>query len=106
MSISGIGGSSAASGIYPTSSNAGSSSAVSLIGAASPADEFLKYARMSPAERIRAAILEELGISEEELEAMPVAKREAMEKQIAEKIKEKIEQASEPQTGMLVDKMA
>jgi hypothetical protein len=99
MSISGIGGAGAASSYFPTS---GSNSA-SSIGASSPADEFLEYARQSPAERIRAAILDELGITEEDLENMPAAQREAMEKQIAEKLKEKIEQASEKKTGMIVD---
>jgi hypothetical protein len=99
MSISGIGGSGAAGAMYPTSSNSNAAS----VASPSPADEFLKYAKMSPAERIRAAILEELGISEEELESMGAAEREAMEKQIAEKIKEKIEQASEQKTGQIVD---
>lgn len=100
MSISGIGGAGGIGGIYPTS---GSVSGSSLATPPTPADEFLEYAKMSPAERIRAAILEELGITEEELEAMPAEAREAMEKQIAEKIKDKLEQAAEKKTGMLVD---
>lgn len=100
MSISGIGGAGGVGSYYPTS---GSTSASSPVGSSSPEDEFLKYAKMSPAERIRAAILEELGITEEELEAMPAEAREAMEKQIAEKLKQKIEEATEKKTGMIVD---
>lgn len=99
MSISGIGGSGGASSIYATNSNSSSSS----VSPSSPADEFLKYARMSPAERIRAAILEEMGITEEELEGMDASQREAIEKQIAERIKDKIKDAAEEKTGMIVD---
>lgn len=98
MSISGIGGGISLPNIF---SGSAASSAEKLNK--TPADEFLEYAKKSPAERIRAAILEELGITEEELEAMPAEAREAMEKTIAEKIKEKIEQAAEKKTGMLVD---
>jgi hypothetical protein len=100
MSISGIGGGGAANGLYSTT---GSTSASSLAKPSSPADEFLAYAKMTPAERIRAAILEELGITEEELEALPPEEQEAMEKAIAEKIKEKVEEANEKKTGMIVD---
>ncbi len=100
MSISGISGMGAASGLYP---NTPSSSGRPPVEAPSPADAFLKHARMSPAERIRAAILEELGITEEELEVTPPAKREALEKTIAEKIRDKLEAASEKKNGMIVD---
>lgn len=98
MSLSGIGGGFSLPNVF--SGNA-SSAAEKLNKSA--ADEFLEYAKQSPAERIRAAILQELGITEEELEAMPAEARDAMEKTIAEKLKEKVEQAAEKKTGMIVD---
>jgi TPP-dependent pyruvate/acetoin dehydrogenase alpha subunit len=102
MSISGIGASNPMSGLPAT----GGSAAGSQIGARTPADDFLEYARMTPAERIRAAILDEMGITEEELEAMDPEERKAMEKVIAERTKEKVEQATEKRTGMLIDVQA
>src|SRR5687767_5892784 len=65
MSISGIGGALALPNMF-SGSAAGSAERLQK----SPEEEFLEYARQSPAERIRAAILEEMGISEDELEAM------------------------------------
>ena len=102
MSISGIGASNPSSAL-PFAVSSGSALP---IGPQTPAEEFLKYAQMSPAERIRAAILEELGITEEELEAMDPEARKAMEKVIAERIKDKVEQATEKRTGMLIDVQA
>jgi hypothetical protein len=102
MSISGLGAFNPLSGLPAAS---GSAAGVQL-GPKSPADEFLEYARMSPAERIRAGILDELGLTEEELEAMSPEERKAMEKVIAERTKEKVEQASEKRTGMIVDVQA
>ncbi|BCJ89270.1 hypothetical protein IZ6_00050 [Terrihabitans soli] len=98
MSISGIGGGFQLPNIF--SGNA-SGSAEKLNK--SPVDEFLEIARQSPAERIRAAILDEMGISEEELEAMPDEAREAAEKQIAERIKDKLLEKAQEKTGTLID---
>jgi TPP-dependent pyruvate/acetoin dehydrogenase alpha subunit len=101
MSISNIGGGAALPNIF-SGNAAGSAEKLKK----SPVDEFLEIARQSPAERIRAAILEEMGITEDELENMGAAEREAMEKAIAERIKEKVLDTAEQKTGMLVDKTA
>lgn len=55
-------------------------------GSTSSLDEFRKYMEMSPAEKIRYGVLNELGITEEQLAALPPEQREAMEKKIAEMI--------------------
>jgi hypothetical protein len=102
MSISGVGAFNPLNGLPA----AGGSAVANQIGARTPADDFLEYARMTPAERIRAAVLDELGITEEELENMSPEARKAMEKQIAERTKEKVEQATEKRTGMLIDVQA
>ncbi|GGE51936.1 hypothetical protein GCM10007276_31270 [Agaricicola taiwanensis] len=43
-------------------------------------EEFLDYARMTPAERMRDAILKELGLTEEDLEGMEPEARKAMKR--------------------------
>jgi hypothetical protein len=52
--------------------------------------EFTNLANMTPAERIRAQILERLGLTEDDLKGMPKEEREAFEKQIADEIKEQL----------------
>lgn len=52
----------------------------------SAADEFRKYMEMTPAEKVRYGVLSELGITEEQLAALPPEQREAMEKKIADMI--------------------
>lgn len=101
MSLSGIGPSINPLGLFGSPGGAGMTKLDKT-----PAEEFLEEARKSPAERIRAAVLEEMGVTEEELEAMSAEQREAFEKQIADRIKDKVEQASEKKTGMIVDVQA
>lgn len=52
--------------------------------------ELQDYVNKSPAEHIRDAVLKELGLTEEDLDAMPPEKREAMEKLISERVREKL----------------
>ena len=54
------------------------------------AEELAEYLRKTPAQHMRDAILEELGLTEEDLDAMPPEKRKAVEETIAAKIKEKL----------------
>lgn len=67
-------------------------------------EQFLEYAQMSPAERMRAALLEELGLSEDDLKSMDTQARKDIEEKIRAAIKEKLEQMTTAQTGMIVDK--
>ncbi|SDA44634.1 hypothetical protein [Sinorhizobium sp. NFACC03] len=52
----------------------------------SVSDEFLKRAKMSLAEQIRAQILESLGLSEEDLKAMDPDQRKAVEDEVRQAI--------------------
>ena len=54
------------------------------------AEELAEYLRKTPAQHMRDAILKELGLTEEDLDAMPPEKRKAVEETIAAKIKEKL----------------
>ncbi|KQV32554.1 hypothetical protein ASC97_03010 [Rhizobium sp. Root1203] len=52
--------------------------------------EFTDLANMTPAERIRAQILERLGLTEDDLKGMAKEERQAIEKQIADEIKKQL----------------
>lgn len=54
------------------------------------AAEWSKWANMTPGEKIRAQYLEAKGLTEEDLAAMPADEREAIEKEIAELIKQQL----------------
>lgn len=56
-------------------------------GSSGAADEFRKFMAMTPAEKLRYSVLSDMGISEEDLAAMPPEKREQIEKKIEELIK-------------------
>ena len=66
-------------------------------------EAFLDFAAKSPAEHLRDAILRELGVTEEKLQAMEPEQRAAMEDMIAERLKQKVEQEAEQRAGLLVD---
>lgn len=55
-------------------------------------ERFLEEARKSPMERLREQIMKELGISEEDLAALPPDEKRAMEDKIREMIEEKLKQ--------------
>jgi hypothetical protein len=63
------------------------------IEAPSATDIFLEEARKDPIERMREQIMEELGLSEADLAAMPPEERRAAEDKIREMIEEKLRQA-------------
>lgn len=52
--------------------------------------EFHDYADMTPAEKIRKSILDQMGLSEDSLKAMDPDARAAVEKQIADAIKQQL----------------
>ncbi|WP_431321771.1 hypothetical protein [Rhizobium sp. YTU87027] len=52
--------------------------------------EFTDLADQPPAERMRSQILERLGLTEDDLKAMPPEEREAIEKQIADELKRQL----------------
>jgi hypothetical protein len=67
--------------------------------------DFLNYAKESPAERLRASILKSMGLTEQQLDQMPPAQRQAVEKKIEEIIKQKLQQSGS-QPGQLVNASA
>ena len=92
---SGAGGASTVPDASASARNSGASSAVS---------DFLNYAKETPAQRMRDAILKSMGLSEDDLKAMSPEKRKAVEDAIAQKIKDAAEQAAQKgKTGLVAD---
>ncbi len=58
--------------------------------ASRPMTSLKEYMQKSPAERMREQVLKSLGLTEEELDAMPPEKREQVEKGIGERMREMI----------------
>lgn len=61
-------------------------------------DEFLEYMNKSSAERLRDQILQSMGLTEEDLEALPPEERRAVEDTIAQKMREHIERTARGET--------
>ena len=83
------------------SPSAGTDSAPSVSNAQSPADWLMNYARMTPAQQMRARILAQMKLSEADLKAMSPADRQKVE----DKIKQQIDMAlgaSDPKKPGLV----
>lgn len=95
---------SSSSGVSGSSSSS-TSTLKATQGLSSPpsvVEQFLAYARMSPIERMRASILNGMGLSEDDLNAMSPADREKVEAKIKQLIEEKIKEAQK-EKGQLVD---
>lgn len=62
-------------------------------------DDFLDYAKMTPAQKMRASMLSKLGVTEEQLRGMDPKERQKIEDQIKEMIKAQIEGPDDNRTG-------
>ncbi|KQV78940.1 hypothetical protein ASD15_19890 [Massilia sp. Root351] len=69
------------------------------------AAELEAYMKQTPAERMREALLKKLGISEEELAAMPPEQRKAVEDKLGELVVEEM-QKTEQKKGTRIDTSA
>jgi hypothetical protein len=81
------------------------SAAASL--AAKPAEtaaqKFLEYANMTPAERLQAEMLNQLGLTEDQFKAMDPADQQKVMDKIRELIKQQAQNGGNPRTGLLTD---
>lgn len=72
------------------------------LGGKTAVEKFQEYMDKSPAEKMRDAILAEMGLTQEELDAMPPEQREAVENEIAERFQQRMEmQAKEAEEERL-----
>jgi hypothetical protein len=70
------------------------------------AQKFLDYAKMTPAERLHAQMLAELGLTEDQFKAMSPADQQKIEDKIRDMIKKRLDSNSNKPTGMIIDKSA
>jgi len=88
----------------PTAASAGGWSIGAPAGKPSAAEQvFRDYAKMTPAEKMRAEILDSMGLTEDQLRAMDPKERAKVEEKIKDLIKQKVEQSTEKKTGQIVD---
>ncbi|MFK8332752.1 hypothetical protein M2D63_022350 [Pseudomonas sp. BJa5] len=66
----------------------------SSVASSGAAEEFREYMALSPAEKIKAKLLAELGMSVEEFENLPPEEQEKIEEKIAEQMKQQTEMES------------
>jgi hypothetical protein len=105
MSIGGVGGVGGAQSPYAARPSGGPSGAGpgGLPSANDAVSEFLSWAKMTPAQRMRANILASMGLKESDIAAMSAKDRADVEKKIADKIKQLVQQDTEKKTGAAVD---
>jgi hypothetical protein len=65
--------------------------------------QFLQFAKMTPAQRMFAQMLNKLGISQDEFNAMSPAEQQKVEQKIQQMIKQQVQNNSEKQTGLITD---
>jgi len=74
------------------------------VEAKSAEQKFLEYAKMTPAERMHAAMLAQMDLTEDQFKAMDPAAREEIEDKIREMIRQQAENSNDTRTGMITDK--
>jgi hypothetical protein len=67
------------------------------------AQKFLDYANMTPAERLQAEMLNQLGITEDQFKAMSPAEQQKVMDKIRELVKQQVQNSSDKRTGMITD---
>lgn len=105
MSIGSIGGAGFAVNPY-ASKQTGSTSGLGATGAAPANDavsEFMDWANKTPAQQMRDQVLRSMGIKESDLANMDPKTRAAVEKKIAEQIRQMVQHSVEKKTGVAVD---
>ena len=71
--------------------------------AKSPAQEFLEYANMTPAQRLHAEMLFELGLTEDQYKAMSPADQQKVEAKIRDLVKKQADASNDKRTGLITD---
>jgi hypothetical protein len=88
-----------------STSAGGTAASGNLSGAAQDkgvVQQFLNYAKMSPMERLRANILKSMGLTEDQLKALPPDQQKAVEQKIQQIIQQDMQKKAN-QPGQLVD---
>jgi hypothetical protein len=91
-----------------TSSSSSATQSSSSLGAQSSQDnsivqQFMQFANMSPAQRMFAQMLNKLGISQDQFNAMSPADQQKVEQQIQQMIKQQAQDNGDKQSGLITD---
>jgi hypothetical protein len=90
----------------PTSispSTSGSAAAGLTAKPETAAQKFLEYANMTPAQRLQAEMLGQLGITEDQFKAMSPTEQQKVMDKVREMIKQQMQNSSGKRTGMITD---
>jgi len=90
----------------PTASPTKSTLTAKSVETKSAEQKFLEWAKMTPAERMHAQMLSQLGISEDQFKAMDPAAQQKIEEKIRDMIKKQAENGTDKRTGLITDKSA
>ena len=93
-------------GAAAPSSTASGSTALSASPAKTAAQQFEQYANMTPAQRLHAEMLAQLGLTEDQFKALPPAQQQKITDQIAQMIKKQMGDTNDTRTGLITDKTA
>ena len=87
----------------PTSSLSKPASAISGTNSNSVVQQFLQYANMTPAQRMQANMLSELGLTEAQFKAMSPADQQKVEDKIRDLVKKQADSSNDKRTGLITD---
>jgi hypothetical protein len=93
-------------GATPTASSTKSSLTAKPTENKTAEQKFLEWAKMTPAERMHAQMLSQLGITEDQFKAMDPAAQQKIEDKIRDMIKKHAEDSNDKRTGLITDKTA
>jgi hypothetical protein len=65
--------------------------------------QFLQYANMTPAQRMQANMLSELGLTEAQFKAMSPAEQQKVEDKIRDLVKKQADTSNDKRTGLITD---
>ena len=112
MSISGIGGgtpympmTATGSGSSASAASTSSSNAASSLPdpTTDPIGWLMDYSKMTPAQQMQASMLQSLGLTQQQYNALTPAEKAKVDQKIQQMIKQDIQQQAEKKTGMVVD---
>jgi hypothetical protein len=72
--------------------------------AKTPAQQFMEYANMTPAQRMFASMLGKLGITQDQFNSMTPAEQQKVEDKIRDMIKKQLDNTANKPTGLITDK--
>ena len=105
MSVSFPSGFAAPSSTTSVSPSKSGSTAASLgaPSAETAAQKFLEYANMTPAQRLQAEMLGQLGITEDQFKAMTPAEQQKVMDKVRDLVKQQVQNGSDKRTGVITD---